>query len=523
MALAIAMVLLGGQAGQGQTPTSRPAGGAHNPNATAQQQAQAIARSQRALGLAAVRSALRAGPGEAFSATRASLDVNGASHVRFQRTYNGLQVIGGDFIVHTDAAGAVTGVTSGLSLEPTMSTVPRLAAARAVTVAKRVLAAQGSRLQRVDSQLVVGATWAVGNPRLAWQVTLGGTAADGVPTELVVLVDAATGRVLDTWDKVLRGTGTGVHEGTVHLDTTLSGSTFLLRDPLRGNSEVRNGRGQTSCSSPVLTDGNDIWGNGSATDTQSKGVDVAYGMAQEWDFLRTVLGRNGWNGSGGRGLGVVNTPNQDNAFWNGTCAVFLDGANGARPFTAIDVVAHEFGHAIVQFTAGLRGSGQPGALNESSGDVFGALTEFFANNPNDPPDYTVGEEMPPVGPFRNMANPSLFGDPNCANTTETEVHALAGPSNHAFFMMAEGSGNTAFGTSPTCNGSTVTGMGRNSAGRIWLKALDDYMTSTGGFTAMRSATVNAARDLFGTCSTQYRTVQAAWSAVLVSGSDAPCA
>jgi len=39
---------------------------------------------------------------------------------------------------------------------------------------------------------------------------------------------------------------------------------------------------------------------------------------------------------------------------------------------------------------------------------------------------------------------------------------------------------------------------------------------------MRSATVNAARDLFGLCSAQYRTVQAAWSAVLVNGSDAAC-
>jgi Zn-dependent metalloprotease len=470
-----------------------------------------------------VRAAVYASAGEQFSATRGSVDLNGAGHVRFNRSYHGLQVVGGDFIVHTDAAGAVTGVTSGLSRPLTMSTTPRLGAARATTIARRVLAAQGGRAANAGSSLVVGATWAVGAPKLAWQVTFDGVARDGVPSRLVVLVSASNGRVLDSWDEVLRvaGTGTGVHEGRVRVDTTQSGTTFQMRDPLRGGAQVRNANGGQTCTGSVLTDADNVWGTGAATNTASKGVDVSYGMAREWDLLAS-FGRNGWNGAGGGVIGMVNTPNQDNAFWNGSCAVFLDGGGGTRPFTAIDVVAHEFGHAIVQFTAGLRGGGQPGALNESSGDVFGSLTEFAANNPNDPPDYTVGEEMPPVGPFRNMANPSLFGDPNCANTTETEVHSLAGPSNHAYFMMAEGSGATAFGTSPTCNGSTVTGIGRSSAGRIWLRALDVYLPSNGGFTAMRSATVNAARDLFGLCSAQYRTVRAAWSAVLVNGSDAAC-
>lgn len=54
---------------------------------------------------------------------------------------------------------------------------------------------------------------------------------------------------------------------------------------------------------------------------------------------------------------MVNMPNQDNAFWNGSCAVFLDGGGGTRPFTAIDVVAHEFGHGIVQFTAACAAAG----------------------------------------------------------------------------------------------------------------------------------------------------------------------
>ena len=52
-------------------------------------------------------------------------------------------------------------------------------------------------------------------------------------------------------------------------------------------------------------------------------------------------------------------------------------------------------------------------------DTFGAATEWFANNPNDPPDYLVGEEVNLVGsgPIRNMYNPSLAGDSNCYSSS----------------------------------------------------------------------------------------------------------
>jgi hypothetical protein len=65
-------------------------------------------------------------------------------------------------------------------------------------------------------------------------------------------------------------------------------------------------------------------------------------------------------------------------------------------------------------------------------------------------------------------------------------------------------------------GSTVTGIGRDAAGAIWYRALSVYMTSSTNYAGARTATLNAARDLYGNGSTQYNTVAAAWSAVSVT-------
>jgi Zn-dependent metalloprotease len=99
------------------------------------------------------------------------------------------------------------------------------------------------------------------------------------------------------------------------------------------------------------------------------------------------------------------------------------------------------------------------------------------------------------------------------------VHYSSGVGNHFFYLLAEGSGAKTFGgvahNSTTCNGSTLTGIGRAAAQQIWYRALTVYMTSSTNYAGARTATLNAARDLYGAGSTQYASVAAAWSAVSV--------
>ena len=169
-------------------------------------------------------------------------------------------------------------------------------------------------------------------------------------------------------------------------------------------------------------------------------------------------------------------------------------------------------------------SGESGGLNEATSDIFGTMVEFYAANSSDPADYLIGEEFDlknHVG-FRRMDNPSADGDSfNCWSSAvgNADVHYSSGVGNHFFYLLAEGSGAKTIGgvahNSTTCNGSTVTGIGRDAASAIWYRALTVYMTSSTNYAGARTATLNAARDLYGAGSAQQNAVAAAWSAVSV--------
>jgi Zn-dependent metalloprotease len=153
------------------------------------------------------------------------------------------------------------------------------------------------------------------------------------------------------------------------------------------------------------------------------------------------------------------------------------------------------------------------------------MVEFFANNANDPGDYLIGEEFDlahHVG-FRRMDNPSSDGSSaNCwsSGVGNLDVHYSSGVGNHFFYLLSEGSGTQTIGgvtySSTTCNGSTVTGIGRDAAGKIWYRALTVYMTSSTNYAGARTASLDAARDLYGAGSAQDNAVAAAWSAVSVN-------
>lgn len=203
-----------------------------------------------------------------------------------------------------------------------------------------------------------------------------------------------------------------------------------------------------------------------------------------------------------------------------------DGAGNAKPLTSIDVAGHEMTHGVTSNTAGLNYSGESGGLNEATSDIFGTAVEFYAANSSDVGDYLIGEKIDINGdgtPLRYMDKPSKDGDSADAWSSSLgglDVHHSSGPANHFFYLLSEGSGTKTINgvtyNSPTSNGSTVTGIGRDKAVQIWYKALTEYMTSTTKYAGARTATLSAASDLYGSTSTEYKAVQAAWAAVNVN-------
>ncbi|MGN6088939.1 MAG: M4 family metallopeptidase, partial [Actinomycetales bacterium] len=214
--------------------------------------------------------------------------------------------------------------------------------------------------------------------------------------------------------------------------------------------------------------------------------------------------------------------NYNNAFWDGTQMTYGDGPSNSQPLVSLDVAGHEMSHGVTENTANLTYSGESGGLNEATSDIFGTMVEFYANNPSDPGDYLIGEKL--GTPFRYMDRPSRDGaSPDCWSSTlgSLNVHYSSGPANHAFYLLAEGSGaktiNGVSYNSPTCNSSTVAGVGRDAAAKIWYRALSVYMTSSTDYAGARTAAVKAATDLYGASSAQCAAVEKAFSAISVSG------
>ncbi|MBA9045705.1 MULTISPECIES: M4 family metallopeptidase [Streptomyces] len=506
----------------------------------------AAAVQHAAAALRAHASSLGLDSAQATSVRDVIVDKDGSQHVRYDRTYHRLPVLGGDFVVHIGPDGGYRGADrasrAALALP---STTPEVSAPEAADLATNALRAAnlGNRLRQVKAkpQLIVDALH--GTPRLAWRTDAVALDSLGNPVARTVLTDAHTGARIDAWDSIETATGDGrsLYSGTVPLETTQSGSSYQLKDPTRGNTYTGDAANKTDlcifgicisrAPSTVFTDTDNHWGTGATADRSSAAVDAQYGTDETWDYYKNVHGRNGIAGDGKGSYNRVHYgSNYNNAFWDDSCFCMTYGDGDGTtfgPLVALDVAGHEMSHGVTSKTAGLTYSGESGGLNEATSDILGTMVEWYANNPSDPGDYLIGEQIVRPGfggtALRYMDKPSRDGssaDYWSSSVGNLDVHYSSGVANHFAYLLAEGSGakviNGVSYNSPTYNGSTVTGIGHDKVGKIWYRALTVYMTSSTNYAGARTATLNAAKDLYGAGSAEYNAVAAAWSAVNVN-------
>ena len=127
-------------------------------------------------------------------------------------------------------------------------------------------------------------------------------------------------------------------------------------------------------------------------------------------------------------------------------------------------------------------------------------------------NYAANGTFTPTKALRYMNKPSLDGhSPNCYSKQlkSLDVHYSSGPANHLFYLLAEG------GTS-ACDGTTVTGVGRDNATKIWYTAVRDYMTASTNYAGAKTACLQAAQALAPTLGANYSAnVQQAFDAINV--------
>jgi len=151
-----------------------------------------------------------------------------------------------------------------------------------------------------------------------------------------------------------------------------------------------------------------------------------------------------------------------NAFFNGSYLVFGEGDGEIfGDFTrALDITAHELGHAFVSLGPKLIYSGEHGALNEHLADVFGATIQQWVKD--DPKDWRIGEEilLDGASAVRHMLNPGtaydndvLGRDPQPGHMDQYKkiradnggVHINSGIPNRAFALLCEITGEPSWG------------------------------------------------------------------------------
>lgn len=447
--------------------------------------------------------------GDGLRAKDVMIDPEGARHVRFIRTHQGMPVLGGDLVVHLSRQLAYTGVTRAAdhSVEPA-TTQPELTAAEAETKAAAVAKGDAG-----TARLVVDAR--DGRAALAYQVPVSDSDTAEATGTRTVVIDAVTGKVrsntpdsdeflspelLDTlrergetlnpatgtaaqptaltaataaravhYPVTATGTGTSLFVGKVPLTTTRTARTsYLLKDPTRWGTETRDAKGQeleSFARGKAFTSTTDKWGNGTVSRRDSAAVDAQYGITKTLDFYKKTFGRKGIANDGKAARGMVHFGNKvANAFWDSTCDCMLygdgDGDMFKKPLVVLDVTGHELTHGVVDATAELEPTrvdadgnqyGEAGSLNESLADIFGSNVEFGANNAKNPPNYLIGEKLGLAQKFlRRLDHPSLDKlegtiDYWSPQTYDAEVHAGSGVSSHAYYLLAEGSGRKTIG------------------------------------------------------------------------------
>jgi len=429
---------------------------------------------------------------EDFEPMSTVVDELGQTHVKLQERVNGMRVVGGEYIVHSDREGRVFAMNGRFAPDREL---PRYADVDG-----------WSALERAASQAEIeSATWSdrpelvyvvneKGNTFLAWTATVAYRSVDGEEID-VMYADARTGDLVMRAPKIHRARNRRTH--TANNGTSLPGTLVLTET------------------------------TGSTTDSA---LQAAHDYAgKTYDYYSQVHGRDSYNGAGATITSSVHySSNYNNAFWNGSQMVYGDG--DGTTFTSLsksfDVDAHELTHAVTEYSANLVYQNESGALNEATSDIMGASADAWRRGVVDSAVWKIGEDIytPATSgdALRFMNDPAAAGDVDYYPSRYTGtadhggVHTNSGIANLAYYLMVKG------GTHPrgktTVNVTALNATATTSismASKIWYRALTVYMTSSTTFSGARTATASAATDLYGAAAAA--TVNQAWDAVGAPG------
>jgi bacillolysin len=478
--------------------------------------------------------------------TRDDTMIPGRRHERLAQLHRGVPVFGGELVRQSDASSTLT-VFGTLYEGIDVDVAPRLSPAEA----EARLAARGGRPfgSRGGPELVV-LPLEGGGYRLAYRIRAFFEESFDVRQSFQ---DAVTGELLLEYSDIqtqAAGTGTGVLGDQKKISVATGGLGFTTNDRLRppaiSTYDFRfnfnrlllflNSDGSPAgfASSDLGTDSDNVWTDGALVDAH-----VFAGYTYDYYFKRH--GRRGLDNANIAMHSVTHALRREdwrlytldtvltffaNAFYLGDGVMYY--GDGLPPNVtlygqrvnylagALDIVAHELTHGVTDYTSRLIYQGEPGALNEAFSDIMATGVEFYFQPGK--ADYLAGEDAFTPGGIRSLQNPMAFGDPDHYSIRYTGsgdnggVHINSGIANNAFYLAIEGGRHRL--------GATVQGVGpanREQIERVFYRGFTSFLAPSATFSQARAATIQAARELYGTNGSPAETaVTQAWTAVGVN-------
>lgn len=439
---------------------------------------------------------LNAAGTEAFEPIGTLRDELGQTHVRLQQRVNGLPVIGAEYIVHADAKGWIFAMNGRFAADRDLPRNPEMNAWSAI---ERAVAQAG--IQHPAYSGMPQLTYVVndrGNIYLAWSAKAAYRSAEGDELD-VIFADARTGDLVQRAPLHHRARNRATYNG--NRTTSLPGTLVLTET------------GGTTSDSVIST--------------------AHAHAATSYDYYKNVHNRDSYNNAGAQIKTTVHHDvNYNNAYWSRELLQLVYGDGDGVAYSplgnALDVGAHELTHAVTSFSANLTYSNESGALNEATSDIMAAAVEAWKDGAVSSDTWKVGEDVTTPGTagdaLRYMNDPIADGssyDYYPTRYTGTGdyggVHLNSGIANLAWKLMVTGGthprGKTTINV-PALSATPMTSI--DMGAKIWYRALTVYMNSSTNFLGARSATVQAATDLYGAAAAD--SVNKGWDAV---GAPAP--
>lgn len=477
------------------------------------------------------------------------------THTRYKQYYKGYEVDGGDFILHA-INGNVVLANGEIIEELNIDVIPLISEVEALNSAMTEIGAieyawqnaeweEGKKLDEENDLAtyypvaitVIAKNYGVEltkeNYHLAYKFII---VTINPSFSYEIYIDAQTGKTIKWYPLTLdctnhTGSCTTMYNGSQNFNVDKRVFDYSLEDCNRNiHTKIDQDFTNIWFWRDNVTDDNGIWGT-----TDQKARTVHWELQKAYDYYKNTHNRIGadnaskpiriwadwWDDTDGDGdVETVNNAGYD-ASSNSYDYIWVGTHTAGNYWGALDVLGHEFTHAVDRYTSNLVYEPESGALDESFADIFGTAIEKYAQGGTY--DWTLAEDAVTL---RSMSNPPAFSQPSiyggvnwftdigCTPTQFNDfcgVHTNSGVQNKWFWLLSTGG---------TFNGVTVTGIGIDKAAKIAYRCRVNYLISSSQYADARTFSIQAARDLYGICSSEVIQTTNAWAAVGV-GSTSP--